>query len=278
MNGNLTRVDLPKEKADQAYFLQTITEDRSGGMWVSFGDSLYRLADGVWTPYGGRQDLPKTGVVIEFTDTLGRVWFGYTNNTLAVLDGDRVQVFGSNDGLRVGNVTAIYGRGSEIWIGGEFGLQQFDRGRFHSIKAVDEQWLRGISGIVEAANGDLWLNGLGGIFHVRRSELSEALRNTGTMGVLNARDFLIDSDRFSGYERSQLGPNYARDGVNGHQFEFSNYQTVNGVAVPFSISETARGQALFTIQLNQVTFNSDLADSDFVAIGCELILNGGATK
>ena len=179
VKGNLIRVDLPKEKANETYFLQTIAEDRSGGIWVSFGrHGLYRLADGVWTPYGGRQDLPKTGVVIEFTDSLGRVWFGYTKNTLAVLDGDRVQIFGPNDGLRVGNITAIYGRGSEIWIGGEFGLQQFDHGRFHDIRATNEQWLRGISGIVETANGDLWLNGLGGIFHVRRSELSEALRNS----------------------------------------------------------------------------------------------------
>jgi len=176
---NLLRVDLPREMADQAQFLQTITQDRSGAMWVSFGrHGLYRLADDAWTPYGGRQDLPKTGVLIEFTDSLSRVWFGYTKNTLAVLDGDRVQVFGPNDGLRVGNIMAIYGRGSEIWIGGEFGLWQFDHGRFHEIHATNEQWLRGISGIVETANGDLWLNGLGGIFHVRQSEMSEALTNS----------------------------------------------------------------------------------------------------
>jgi signal transduction histidine kinase len=179
VDGRLVRVDLPKEMADQSPFLQTITQDRSGGMWVSFGrHGLYRLADGVWTSYGGREDLPKTGVVIEFTDSLGRVWFGYTKSQLAVLDGDHVQVFGPNDGIRVGNITAIYGRGSEIWIGGEFGLQQFDHGRFHNIQATDDELLRGISGIVETANGDLWLNGLGGIFHVRSSEIAEALKNS----------------------------------------------------------------------------------------------------
>ena len=139
---------------------------------------MYRLADGVWTSYGGREDLPKTGVVIEFTDSLGRVWFGYTKSQLAVLDGDHVQVFSPNDGVRVGNITAIYGRGSEIWIGGEFGLQQFDHGRFHTIQATDDELLRGISGIVETANGDLWLHGLGGIFHVRRPEIAEALKNS----------------------------------------------------------------------------------------------------
>jgi len=180
VSGSLVRVAAPKEMADQAAYLQTITQDNSGGMWVSFGRrGLYRLADGVWTSYGGRTDLPKTGVVIEFTDRLGRVWFGYTKSELAVLDGDHVQVFGPKDGIRVGNITAIYGRGSEIWIGGEFGLQQFDHGRFHTIQATDDELLRGISGIVETANGDLWLNGLGGIFHLRPSEISEALKNPG---------------------------------------------------------------------------------------------------
>jgi signal transduction histidine kinase/ligand-binding sensor domain-containing protein len=178
VGGNLVQLNLPREMANRGPYLQTITQDRLGGLWVSFGrQGLYRFANELWTPYGGREDLPKTGVVIEFTDSLGRVWFGYTKSTLAVLDGDRVQIFGPSDGLQVGIVTAIYGRASEIWIGGEFGLQWFDHGRFHNINAVDEEWLRGISGIVETENGDLWLNGLGGILHVRRSEISEGLKN-----------------------------------------------------------------------------------------------------
>src|SRR5271157_4749873 len=178
VNGSLTRISLPPEVAANAKFFQTITQDRSGGMWVSTGgSSLYRYADGVWTPYGGRRDLRK-GVVIEFTDKLGRVWFGYTKSRLAVLDGDLLlKIFGPSDGIRVGNITAIYGRGPEIWIGGEFGLQQFDHGKFHNIEAVDKEWLRGISVIVETANGDLWLNGLGGIFHISRAELQEALQD-----------------------------------------------------------------------------------------------------
>ncbi len=78
----------------------------------------------------------------------------------------------------MGNITAIYGRGPEIWIGGEFGLEQFDQGRFHKIAAVDDQWLRGISGIVETAGGDLWLNAISGIFHIRKAEISEALKDS----------------------------------------------------------------------------------------------------
>jgi len=176
---NFVHVNLPPEVANQSDLLQTITEDQQGGVWVSFGrHGLYRLANGSWTPYGGRDDLPKAGPMISaFTDRLGRVWFGYAKSQLAVLDGDRVRLFGPGDGLQVGNITAIYGRGPEIWIGGEFGLEQFDQGGFHKIAAVDDKWLHGISGIVETAEGDLWLNGISGIFHIHKAEISEALKD-----------------------------------------------------------------------------------------------------
>ena len=179
VGNDFVRVNLPPEMVNQFEFLQTITGDQQGGIWVSFGrHGLYRLADGIWTPYGGRDDLPKKAILFEFTDSLGRVWFGYMNSQLAVLDGDRVRRFGPSDDLQVGNITAIYGRGSEIWIGGEFGLEQFDQGRFHKIAAVDDQWLRGISGIVETPEGDLWLNAISGIFHIRKAEISEALKDS----------------------------------------------------------------------------------------------------
>jgi signal transduction histidine kinase/ligand-binding sensor domain-containing protein len=178
INGRLTRVDLPTAVANRASYLQAITQDRLGGMWISLGGSgLYRFANGVWTLFGGRPDLPKSVVISEFSDKLGRVWLGYRDRTLAMLDGDRLQVFGPADGLQVGLITAIYGRGSEIWVGGEFGLQQFDQGQFRRINGVDQDSLRGISGIVETANGDLWLSGLGGILHVRRAEVIQALKN-----------------------------------------------------------------------------------------------------
>jgi hypothetical protein len=53
-----------------------------------------------------------------------------------------------------------------------------DQGRFHKIAAVDDQWLRGISGIVETPEGDLWLNAVSGIFHIRKAEISEALKDS----------------------------------------------------------------------------------------------------
>ena len=187
IDGRPTKVDLPKEMADHARTLVTMTQDGSGGSWVSFsGLGVYRLKDGVWTKYqrspdtrpqSTKRECPATVVLSAFTDRASRVWFGCTKNQLAVLDGDQEKAFGPSDGVQVGNVTAIHGRGSEIWVGGELGLQQFDHGRFHTIQTVDNELLRGISGVVETANGDLWLNGLSGIVHIRRAEILQGLSN-----------------------------------------------------------------------------------------------------
>ena len=77
VNGTLTRIDLPPALAEGPQYLQTIIQDRFGGMWVSFGSrALYRFADDTWTVNGGHHDLPTLVVISEFTDNLGRVWFG----------------------------------------------------------------------------------------------------------------------------------------------------------------------------------------------------------
>ncbi|HET9711657.1 MAG TPA: triple tyrosine motif-containing protein [Pyrinomonadaceae bacterium] len=171
-------VALPPDLADRIRFLQAITQDRKGGLWISMGRrGVYRFADGSWTLNGGRNDFPKNTVLSEFTDTTGRVWFGFLANQLAVLEGDNLRVFGSNDGLRVGNVLVVAGRGADVWIGGDLGLQRYHNGRLVTINAVDNEMVQGISGIIERANGDLWLNGITGVFHISQAEVSRALQD-----------------------------------------------------------------------------------------------------
>ena len=186
-NGTLGKVDLPKALVGRERALASMTHDGAGGFWVSFvGLGLYRLKNGEWTRYEGKFEplapgsktlCPRSGVIVAFTDSLARVWLGCTRNQLTVVDRDGERTFGPRDGVVVGNVTAIHGRSAAIWIGGEFGLQQFEQGRFHTLRTIDSEALRGISGIVETAEGDLWLNGLGGIVHIRRAEILEGLKN-----------------------------------------------------------------------------------------------------
>ncbi|MGH9644553.1 MAG: hypothetical protein ACRD3Q_19285 [Terriglobales bacterium] len=59
---------------------------------------------------------------------------------------------------------------------------------------------------------------------------------------------------------------YRKDGGPGeylHDILFLNYQTVNGILVPFSITESIAGQQTMTMQLSQIKFNTGLTDTDF---------------
>jgi hypothetical protein len=48
-----------------------------------------------------------------------------------------------------------------------------------------------------------------------------------------------------------------------HELFFSNYNTANGISVPFGISEKVAGQQTWSIQLTSAVFNSGLSDSLF---------------
>jgi hypothetical protein len=47
-----------------------------------------------------------------------------------------------------------------------------------------------------------------------------------------------------------------------HAVYFSDFRQVNGVLVPFSISEELARQRMWSLQLTDITFNTGLADAD----------------
>lgn len=48
------------------------------------------------------------------------------------------------------------------------------------------------------------------------------------------------------------------------EVHYSDYRTIDGVLMPFSVTESIDGQTIWSIQLNQITFNSGLQGSAFV--------------
>jgi signal transduction histidine kinase len=176
---------------------QALAQDKSGGLWASLGlAGLFRLKDGAWTPSGGIAALSRGWVVTIARDRRDRLWFSYPDGSVAVLDGDRVGLYGVADGLQIGSVMAIHSGRIGHWFGGEFGLARFDGERFHSVLSAPELPLEGITGIVETADGDLWLNSRSGISHIaatelQRSRLDSAHRVRGE--ALGASDGVIGS-------------------------------------------------------------------------------------
>jgi signal transduction histidine kinase/ligand-binding sensor domain-containing protein len=180
-----------------AHNVQAITMDRAGALWVSFVNSgVFRLNHGMWSRFGSVAELPQVPAIIELTDSAGRIWFGYTANRIALLDGTRVSTFGLSDGLDIGNVISIYDHDGEIWIGGQSGLELFEQGHFRRFQLAGSEPLRGVSGIVLAKNGDLWLNQASGVVHIAADEVAHARKDAHHQAryeLLNYLDGLVSS-------------------------------------------------------------------------------------
>jgi signal transduction histidine kinase/ligand-binding sensor domain-containing protein len=153
---------------------QALAQDKSGGLWASILDGVFRLKDGVWTPYGGIAALPRGTAITIVRDRRDRLWFSYPGGSVAVLDGERVRTYGLADGLQIGNVMANHPGRIGHWFGGEFGLARLEGERFYSVQSAPELPLEGITGIVETTDGDLWLNGRSGIVHIAATELQRS--------------------------------------------------------------------------------------------------------
>jgi signal transduction histidine kinase/ligand-binding sensor domain-containing protein len=176
---------------------QALAQDKSDGLWASIpGSGVFRLKDGVWTPYGGIAALPRGAAITIVRDRGDRLWFSYPGGSAVVLDGERVRTYGVAEGLQIGNVMANHPGRIGHWLGGELGLVRFDGVRFYSIQSAPELPLDGITGIVETTDGDLWLNARAGILHIaatelQRSRLDPAYRVRGE--TLGASDGVVGS-------------------------------------------------------------------------------------
>ena len=90
------------------------------------------------------------------------------------------------------------------------------------------------------------------------NSVNAALINLGTRDLyVDATTLQITSTVDYARPEGQLSLSLA------HVVQFSDYRTVNGVQVPFSITQFGSGQRTSSIQLNQITFNTGLTDGDF---------------
>jgi signal transduction histidine kinase/ligand-binding sensor domain-containing protein len=167
-------VHYPDDKLDAVISLAV---DRNNEPWLSTVHGvIYHLTGDTWV----RQNellRRKPGVVGAMTgDDAGNIWLGFSNN-LVRWNGQAYQrwSFPENEhGVSMGTLAV---RGDHVWMAGRGGIDLFAGGRFYRMRFTDENQPGRVSGIVETAAGDLWINGFSGISHIPAPELARWLRN-----------------------------------------------------------------------------------------------------
>jgi len=164
-------------KADRLAMVGAVTRDRGGRLLVGMGDrGIWTLEKDRWQQYENAA-LPSSAVTAAHTDAQGGVWFGYGRDLVASLNGETVHSYSKSDGLAIGGVKVIGGRNDSVWIAGEFGLAFLKQGHFQMLSAADAVPFRGVSGIVETADGSLWLSESRGVIEIPSAEVRSALRD-----------------------------------------------------------------------------------------------------
>jgi signal transduction histidine kinase/ligand-binding sensor domain-containing protein len=169
--------------------IQAVARERDGGLWVAiaFNEGVFRRRPGRgWERFGAPRLADRSPANVITTDSSGRTWLGYQRGELALVVGDSVRVFAAEEGLDVGRVLAISVYGDRVWIGGESGVAAFDadqvsgpaRPVFIPLTLAGEP-LRGVSGIIQTAKGELWLNGADGVTRIPAAEVRRALSEPG---------------------------------------------------------------------------------------------------
>ncbi|HXI31208.1 MAG TPA: two-component regulator propeller domain-containing protein, partial [Vicinamibacterales bacterium] len=182
------RIELPEVAKDGD--VQTMVMDADGGLWLSIVRAgLFRFSAGQWVQETRFNSPPTLGPLVSALDGAQQTWFGFPNSKLVRFRGDRVQTFSRDDGVGVGDVTAMFARNDRVWIGGTNGLNLFVGGRFRGV-LVAENDLHGVSGIVETRIGELWLSGTFGILRIAQAEVDRALRDVQPQ--MRARRFDFD--------------------------------------------------------------------------------------
>jgi signal transduction histidine kinase/ligand-binding sensor domain-containing protein len=183
--GVFTDIPPPKEAVELAgssatkdpITVSSITQDRSGTMWVSIGGSgEFQLRDGVWTFIEILKDHPDYAANSAITDGADRVWLSY-GNRVAVFDHGVVRTFAAPEGLTAGPTNALANRGEQVWAGCESGLAFLRGDRFQVLTGADGNLFDSVTGIVAPANDGIWLSAAPGIVHIPEGEVQRATKD-----------------------------------------------------------------------------------------------------
>lgn len=174
--GTVERIPLPPGPDGAPADLRLIGLGHDGKvLWIfSVETGLMGLVDGKWLPRSAFPLPPRIHVSSAGAQP-GQQWLGLIDGTLVFYDNGRQQAF---DASAVGLASRIFDEG-DVTISGTRGMGVLKEGRVQLLRAQDPDALRNVTGMHVTAEGDRWLNGAGGVVHVRAQDWQRSIADPG---------------------------------------------------------------------------------------------------
>lgn len=188
--------------------------------------SLPPSAEGIWRWRGETWERvsAKAGVLATaphalYIDSKNRFWTGYRDGQIALPFEGEGRVFSSGSpGLDI--VLGILETKRGLFAAGANGVAVLADDRLEMLRFEEAATVRAVGGLVEAANGDLWLNAAQGVVRVPASELDKALADPRHL----IQSTLVSEGEFVGPVPLAMKESAARDAEGNLWFS-----TLNGV-------------------------------------------------
>lgn len=159
--------------------VQALAVDEDGAIWASLNvPGLYRWQHGQWSHVLDAAFPRRATPLIVLAEPGGVMWMGFARNRLVRRHGESFAQYSAEQGLDVGNVTALARCLDGLCIGGERGLAYHDGRGVRMLDAADGSLLRGVTGLVSDRRGDLWVHGAMGIVRVPAASLRSAVTDS----------------------------------------------------------------------------------------------------
>ena len=160
--------------------LGAVTSDGADGfLLMREGSGLYHYDGSKWKNIGG-DVVSDRGATSLLRDDDGSLWIGYNGSRIVHLNHDKARSFGAKEGLDIGTVSALAKVREGVIAGGESGVVLLRNGKLQPLSTVDRSRLNGITGIHQAPNGEIWMNGISGILRISVKQMAKGIE-TGEM-------------------------------------------------------------------------------------------------
>ncbi|MET0230785.1 MAG: two-component regulator propeller domain-containing protein [Rhodanobacteraceae bacterium] len=190
-------VFIPAPPGSAPYAINKLLGTANHELYASVGlpptvAGIWLWRDGQWTRRTGKTGVLATAPQALYVDSKNRFWSGYRDGEIALPFDGAGQVFPSGSpGL--GFVLGMLETKRGLFAAGANGVAVLEGDRFEMLRFDDAAAVRGVGAIVEAANGDLWLNAAQGVVRVPAGELDRALadsRHTIQSTLVSEGDFV----------------------------------------------------------------------------------------
>ena len=161
--------------------IQSISEDKGGGLWYSPKNENFRywsngISAEVGSLYGSMQFYNPRAVLV---DSQERVWGATLGINLLLLSGGQFRLAPGVAPLNP-DVSALYeGHDGRIWAGTQGGLECWDGNHWQTLTTSNGLSSDAIRAIAEGTNGDLWVGTDGGLDRVREGRVTVFQKASG---------------------------------------------------------------------------------------------------